>query len=154
MHQGNRPSQVIMTTHSPIAVVELQAHELHVVRSSDGVTSVLQINSDLQAVMRSMPEALLCPRVIVCEGKTEVGLLRAMDRYWAAQHEGAGLAFYGVYAVEGGGRTNAPNRAIGLKQLGYDVVLFVDSDEPCVPSVEYVEAQGIYCGCLGRRNQY
>lgn len=133
------PAQVIMTSHSTITLVELQANELCITRSQDGTTSVTQVSSELQALVRSAPEALLCPRIIVCEGKTEVGFLRAMDSFWSLGSEGESLAFHGVTLVDGEGNTKAPSRAIEIKQLGYDVLLFVDSDKSCNPTVEDVE---------------
>ncbi|MBE2192629.1 MAG: AAA family ATPase [Anaerolinea sp.] len=139
--QKSYVSQAFVTTHSPIAVVEFSAKELHVVRSEIGVTSIKQIPDDLQAVVRAMPEALLAPRVIVCEGKTEVGLLRALDTQWMADRNG--MAYRGVSVVEGGGRTSAPQRAIDLKRLGYQVLLFADSDEPITPDRNKVEKEGV-----------
>lgn len=139
--QKNYVSQAFVTTHSPIAVVEFSANELHIVRSETGSTSIQQVSVDLQALVRIMPEALLVPRIIVCEGKTEVGLLRALDTQWMADKNG--MAYRGVSAVEGGGRTVAPQRAIDLKRLGYQVLLFADSDEPIQPDRNEVENAGV-----------
>lgn len=139
----NHSAQVIMTTHSAVTVVELHAKELCVIRSEDGTTSVTPIPSDLQSLVRSVPEALLSPRIIVCEGKTEVGLLRAMDHLWATHNNDESMAYHGVSVADGQGNTNAPGKALELKKLGYEVILFVDSDKPCNPTVDQVRANDI-----------
>lgn len=52
-------------------------------------------------VIRACAEALLTPRIIVCEGKTEVGFVRGLD---LIRHENQRpkLARCGVYAADGG----------------------------------------------------
>ena len=84
--------QVIMTTHSPIAVAESTVDELLVVHSNDGITDVLSLKSEdakanatIQAQIRKNAEAFLCKRIIVCEGKTEIGFIRALDTYLAKE---------------------------------------------------------------------
>ena len=119
--------QVFSTSHSPIAVVESDATELHVVRNNDGRTQVLQIPGELQAFVRSHPEALLAPRIVVCEGKTELGLLIGIDVKWTDDSGGAGMTYHGVFPIFGGGST-ARGYAEKLKTLGYMVLLFVDGD--------------------------
>lgn len=71
--------QVIMTTHSEVPIVELTVAELRVVACDAGVTVVRKVGDELQAPIRAAPEALLGRRVVVGEGKTEVGLCRALD---------------------------------------------------------------------------
>lgn len=140
---GGVLGQTILTTHSPIAIVESKALELHVVRSNGGNTYVKQVSSELQALVRAVPEAFLARKIIVCEGKTEVGILRALDRWWANQNEGKSFAYWGVVAVDGGGCTEAPKKAINLRALGYEVLLLVDSDAPIEPSRTIVESSGV-----------
>jgi predicted ATP-binding protein involved in virulence len=138
--------QVIFTTHSPIAVVECKASELYVVRSSkSGVTDAKnvmntfegeKIEKDIQKIARSMQEAFLSPRVIICEGKTEAGFLIALDEYyWAEKHQdpNAGLrqtmAEAGVMPVESpAGGSESPKYAVAMAKLGYHVAYFGDSD--------------------------
>ncbi len=139
--------QVIFTTHSPVAVVECKANELYVVRSSNGATDVKsvtktfegeKIQEDIQKIARSISEAFLSPRVIICEGKTEAGFLIALDEdYWTEKHQdpNAGFTYQtmaeaGVMPVESpqGGGSESPNYACAMAKLGYRVAYFGDSD--------------------------
>ena len=83
--------QVFFTTHSPISVVESVAGEWHIVRHESGLTTVTQVTDTFEAsdallgTVRAHAEALLSRSIIVCEGKTEIGLLRAMDKTWSEE---------------------------------------------------------------------
>jgi len=120
--------QVVMTSHSPTVVVELASEKLCVVRSEKGKTHVREVGSILQSTARSVPEALLGRKVLVCEGNTEIGLCRALESYWVDEQGKPPLAYVGAVLVDGGGDA-APKRALELARLSYDVCLFVDSDK-------------------------
>lgn len=122
----NSSGQVIMTSHSSAALEELGAQPLYVVRSDQLTTSVAPIDTTAQGTVRSIPEAFLSPRVIVCEGPTEVGLLRSYEKHILSD-KSQSFALHGVLFVDGGG-SNAAKRACDLKEHGYDVCLFADSD--------------------------
>ena len=142
--------QVFMTTHSADAVAELKADELHIVRSIDGRTTIQRTPDaftdvdgiDPQAVTRAGAAALLGRRVIVTEGRTEVGYLRAMASAWNAA-KGVPIAHLGTTSTDGSGGDQAAKRAIGFANLGYETALFVDSDKTLNPSVEAVSAKGV-----------
>lgn len=119
--------QTLITSHSTTTVVELTAAELAVVRSNAGHVSVRQVPDSLQSVIRRVPEALLARRVIVCEGKTEFGICRALDRHWAVSRNES-LALRGIAIVEGGGK-ESPSTANAILGLGYEVLWFGDSDD-------------------------
>ena len=129
--------QVILTTHSAEAVAELKTHELHVVRSADGRTTILRVSDafgdtdsiDPQALTRAGAAALLARRVIVAEGRTEIGYVRAMASLWN-NARGTPIAHCGTTTMDGGGGPQAGGRAIGFARLGYETALFVDSDVP------------------------
>lgn len=143
-HEGPKPAQVLMTTHSPIAVVELRAEELAVTRRNAGSNVELkQPDNDLQGVIRGYPEALLAKSVIIGEGLTEHGLVRGLEVAWASGEE-APLSHRGVAVVAGGGCTKAPGVAIHLTTLGYRTAILVDSDQPIVPNVATTEAAGVH----------
>lgn len=135
--------QVLMTTHSPVVIQELDVSCLRIVRSSDGETQVISVAAGLQAVVRGASEALLGRKVIVCEGKTEVGVCRAIGSFWSTAQAREGFAYLGVVPVEGGGATVAPQRALDLHSLGYDVCFLGDSDRTLVPDEETMEAARI-----------
>ncbi len=120
--------QVFFTTHSPIAVVESVASEWHVVRNESGRTTVSQVNDTQIGTVRAHAAALLSRSIIVCEGKTEIGLLRAMDKRWSDDDLGAGLAYFGVSIVEGGDISKAAKRSVHFTEMGYRVLLFADGD--------------------------
>ena len=127
--------QVIMTTHSPIAVAECTIGELLVVQSKGGTTHVVQLKSNdpdtdtiMQAQIRKNAEAFLCKRLIVCEGKTEIGFIRALDTYWA-KTKSYRMAFKGIGTADGGGDTIFVC-ANTLRSCGYEVCLLMDADLP------------------------
>ena len=140
--RASDPGQVLMTTHSDIAIVELPCSELRVVSLHDGITDVREVPGGLQNVVRSAPEALLGRRVIVGEGSTEVGLCRALDRAWADGH-GAPPAEVGIVLVPGNGAQQAAGRARALAELGYTTALLADSDVALDPSEEELTEAGV-----------
>lgn len=127
--------QLIMTTHSMSAVCECTVNEVCVCYNNDGELKLHRlskkdaIKADVQALLRTNPGAFLCKRVIVCEGKTEVGLLRAFDSYLVGKGTGR-FAHYGVTAIPGGGGDNFFQLALLLHECGYDVAILMDSDIP------------------------
>ena len=141
--------QVFLTTHSAETVAELRADELHVVRSEDGITRIERVPDaftdadeiDPQAITRAGAAALLARRIIVAEGRTEIGYLRAMASVWNTSRE-AHIAHRGTTTMDGGG-SQAAKRAIGFARLGYETALFVDSDAPIDPPVESVSTAGV-----------
>ncbi len=126
--------QVILTTHSSLVVEAVNAPELHIVRNRSGVVTVRQVphsigdmkNSEPQATIRSGPSAMLADRVIVCEGKTEVGLSRAMVKHWDLTADKS-LVLIGT-AIRHGAGHEAPVKARCLAELGYPTALLIDND--------------------------
>jgi len=139
--EGGR-GQVIMTTHSPVVIQELDASCLRIVRSVDGETRVVGAAASLQGVVRAASEALLGRKVIVCEGKTEVGVCRAFDRFRTETQGKEAFAYLGVVPVEGDG-ANAPQRAVDIRTLGYSVCFLGDSDRELAPEPAAMQAEGI-----------
>lgn len=127
-----RPSdehgQVLFSSHSPITLLELRANELQLVRCADGTTVVRQVPDGLQPLLRTMPSAFLSHRVLVGEGRTELGLCRGMEALWEAQC-GAPLPHVGAIVVDGRGGGPAKQYAEQLSTLGFDAALLVDSDD-------------------------
>lgn len=136
--KGGEKHQVIFTTHSSIAVVECSANELYVVRSKGGNTTINHVGNQLQFIVRSVPEAFLARKVVVCEGKTEAGLLISLDKdYWQNKHQPdpsqykyQTMAEASVAPIESpkSGGSEAPKYAVALAKLGYRVTYFGDSD--------------------------
>jgi hypothetical protein len=83
-----------------------------------------------------MPEALLAKTVILCEGASEVGLVRGLDMYWS-EHGDASLLSAGAIAVSVGGGSPERGflRGLALRALGYRTIVLVDNDKPTDPQV-------------------
>ncbi len=126
LKEKNANGQVIFTSHSPISVIEVEANDIVICRSSQGKTTCTNVPNELQDVIRAVPEALLSKKVIVTEGKTEFGLIRSLNQKW--QKEDKNIEYYGVSTVEGRGGDKSCKRAEELHQLGYNVLVFIDSD--------------------------
>ena len=146
---GSGAGQVIITTHSPLAVEALRAEDISVVRCEDGQTSVQAVPADLdnaRGTLRSAPSALLARRVVVCEGKTEMGVVRRFLKHWDIQRSVCGKASHaamGITQSDGHGSTMAPARALVLRQLGYPVLLVIDHDDSgSDPGVAAASAEG------------
>lgn len=133
--------QVFLTTHAPAAIVECDVEDIFLIRNRGGDVTVRTIDDALQGIVRAQPEALLARRVVVCEGKTEVGFLRAMDHGW--QNAGAQpFSRLGIVLVAGGGNTAAPMAAMDLRKLDYPVAYFGDSDVAITPSEAALRSGG------------
>lgn len=129
----NEHGQIIMTTHSPIAVSECILKELMVVHSNVGETTVIPFKDEddavyqnMQAQVRRNPEAFLCRRLIVCEGKTEMGFIRAVDRF-LRRTLNYRMAYMGVSVADGGGSIVFDTARV-LHSCGYDICVLMDSD--------------------------
>lgn len=132
---------VLLTTHSPVVLAELQSCQLRVVRSSEGTMRILKPQEDVQPVFRSNSEAFLSRRVVVCEGKTELGFLRGLDEHWTRTQEP--FASHGVALADGGGCTKAGAVAIVFANLEYATALLADSDEPLAVTPDELARAGV-----------
>lgn len=130
--------QVFITTHSPYVLRELSSHQLTVLRrlapqppqpntSPPSHWAYKMGGSEQeQATLRACAEAFLSRKVIVCEGKTEIGLVKGIDLYGQEQGQ-ASVQANGVQCADGGG-DNMFDRAKVFTSLGYPTALFKDSD--------------------------
>ena len=125
------PRQVFLTTHSAVVVRELSAQQLwHVGRGPADERTVLRpLARDVaaQGTLRACAEAYLAPSVLVCEGATEVGLIRGLDLYWTAQGDRP-MGSCGVAVADGAG-SNMLQRALAFANAGYRTALWHDSDK-------------------------
>jgi putative ATP-dependent endonuclease of the OLD family len=136
----NTHQSLILTTHSPVTLAELPASALHIVRSTGGSTTVMQVPARMQAIARRESEAFLANRVLVCEGKTELGLCLGLDESWSTI--GASLALFGTSLAFGNG-DEAATVALAFAQLGYKTLLLCDSDKAITPDEATVEQAGV-----------
>ena len=125
------PGQVIITTHSRDVVVESKSETIYLM--SKEANSLYQFESELQGLLRSQPEAFFARRVILCEGATEYGIIRALDHY--LQKEGKlGLSARSIAVVDSKGGDNFYRYAIWLSTKGFDVITFNDDDNKSILS--------------------
>ncbi len=139
LRNSGEVAQVFVTTHSPVAVEQLAASDLCVVRSDgDGNIATHDFTARpnrAQAVLRSNPSAFLSGKVILGEGKTEYGLLLGLVDLWNKQRLTAGdtpAAGLGIAIADGGGGSNATRRARLLTEAGYGAVILMDNDDRSV----------------------
>lgn len=119
-------SQIFFTTHSRNVIVELSCNNLFLMMKN--ATKLSNIPLDLQGCVRSNPEALFMKKIIVCEGATEIGLCRALNKNRQSLKK-MNLACLGIGLVDGGGE-NMIERVKGFNSLGYSSCLLCDSDVP------------------------
>jgi len=137
--ERNPPLQVFMTTHSPVALRELSASQLFVVRRTAYKHEARNVRTtdEIQSTIRLYPDAFLAPSVIVCEGASEVGLLRGLDQYRSNNGHNS-ISARGASVVDcGGGDADKPfNRAAAFHALGYRTAIVRDDDKKPAEAVE------------------
>ncbi|MDT3306659.1 ATP-dependent nuclease [Shewanella vaxholmensis] len=156
--------QVFITTHSPYVLRELQANQLHVVRkpsipeqafAPDNILHKiysLEGEPTQQATLRVCAEAFLSKAVIVCEGKTEIGLVKGIELF-NQNTNNRSIVENGVHYADGGGESMFA-RAKVFASLGYPTSIFKDSDlavQHVAPQSE-VQALGISIFEWGNNN--
>lgn len=137
--ENNTPLQIFMTTHSPVALRELAGSQLFVMRRlrRKHEARMVGIEDNIQSTIRLYPEAFLAPSVIVCEGASEVGLVRGLDQYRTANGHNA-ITAQGTALVDcGGGDADRPfKRAAAFRALGYRAAVVRDADMKPTADVE------------------
>ncbi|MGE3319852.1 MAG: ATP-dependent endonuclease [Candidatus Berkiella sp.] len=126
--------QVITTTHSPVVLRELDVsnNELYVcIRNTDGIVQLKSLGCvpESQGPIRSNPEAFLGRKIIVCEGATEIGCLRALDNVMFNAGDIPVWSMNTVY-FNAAGIGNVKTAALALSSLGYKVATLCDNDTP------------------------
>ncbi|MBL8388614.1 MAG: ATP-binding protein [Hydrogenophaga sp.] len=130
--------QVFMTSHSPVALRELTADQIFIVRSRRGRHGVQRVGSvdGIQGMLRKDAEAFLANSVLVCEGASEVGFGRGLDQFWVGEGDSSFFALGGAYVDTGGSEPDRCfERGRALLELGYRVLVLADSDKPPTPAV-------------------
>lgn len=130
--QGLPQGQVMMTTHSDVALSELNPASLFVVRRwAAGETDIRHATEagDLARILKHSPRALFGRKILVCEGKTELGLMLGLRELFVGRHDGIPIEHRGAAIIDGGGAA-APPLACALAALGFPTALYRDSDQP------------------------
>ena len=87
------------------------------------------LNTKMQGMLRRIPDAFLTPRILVCEGITEVGFVRSLDEK-LQENEKFYMASRCVSYADGKGGAEALSVAERFHDLGFDVAVLVDNDRP------------------------
>ncbi len=135
---ADRPvGQVLMTTHSDVAIAETGPERLRVVQMTrPGRQATVLAPTALEPIrvlLRFTPRALFSKRILVTEGNTELGLLLGIREHWPARHAGKPIEQLGVAIAEGNG-AQAPAMALTLQELGFQTAIFRDSDTALSPA--------------------
>lgn len=137
--EKNPPLQVLLTTHSPIVLQELSGEQLFVVKPGRDKHEVKNVGSsnEIQSTIRLYPDAFLASSVLVCEGASEVGLVRGVDQYRTANGKKS-ISAQGASLVDcGGGEADRPfKRASAFRNLGYRTAVIRDDDQKPDKNVE------------------
>ena len=126
--------QILVTTHSPVVIRELNvaADELYVSkRDSAGKITLNSLATvpGIQGPVRTNAEAFLGSKIIVCEGLTEIGCLRAFDLFSLEQSRPPVWTLATAYFDCRGAGGIAPT-CPRLVSLGYQTAVLCDNDAP------------------------
>ena len=125
--------QAFITTHSTAVLREARFDEVFVCRrnANDGTVKIAPAATaatpvlDAKRYVRDKGEALLGRTVLVCEGQTEIGLLKGF-----AEGTGRNFQASGVVLVDGGGDPAVFAVALHFAKMGYRTAVLTDSDRP------------------------
>lgn len=123
--------QVFATTHSPVVVRELEASNLYVCRcDGEGTVDIESLDtvSGIQGPVRRNAEAFLGRKIIVCEGATEIGCLRAYDTYRFGEENSSPVWSLATSYFDSGGGGEIASNCEKLVELGYKTAVLCDND--------------------------
>lgn len=147
LEQRKPTGQILMTTHSDVALGEAGAESLRVVQlARPGRATLIGRPSSpdpIRPLMRFTPRALFARRILVSEGNTELGILLGLREGWPARHGGLPIEQLGAAIADGNGE-QASSLALALAGLGYPTAMFRDSDTVLAPAtVAALAAAGV-----------
>jgi hypothetical protein len=137
--ESKPPLQVFMATHSPVVLRELSGDQINLLRpvADRHEVQVPGCSDEIQSTLRLYPEAFLALSILVCEGASEVGLIRGIDQHRVEKGSQSLSALGGCLVDCGGGRPENPfTRATAFEALGYRTAILRDSDVQPDPKVE------------------
>ncbi|WP_233233136.1 ATP-dependent endonuclease [Bordetella sp. LUAb4] len=134
---GQPVGQVLMTTHSDVALGEVDAASIHVVQIEYPARNITiaqpEVPITVKKLLKFFPRALFARRILLTEGYTELGLLLGLREKWPPLHAGKPIEQQGAAIADGNG-DEAPTLALILAKLGYAVALYRDSDQAIAPA--------------------
>lgn len=123
--KDEKHGQIFMTTHSRDVVVELNPGNLLLARKNQ--QNLTTFSDDLAGFLRANPEAFFGGKIIVCEGKTELGICRALDQYMVEKGFRS-FSSLDIATALGEGSTS-PKYVYRFKESGFNTCVFCDSEE-------------------------
>jgi putative ATP-dependent endonuclease of OLD family len=123
--KNNEGSQVFITTHSRDVIVELNAEDLY--KLSKNSNKLYNFNTSEQGILRSNPEAFFAKKIVLCEGATEVGIVRGINNFNYKNNDFR-FSNNGVRYLDCGGDSKIQDCINVFINKEYDVLVFCDSD--------------------------
>lgn len=120
--------QVFITTHSVHVIIEAHWNNLFILSSNQDKKIIRRCSSDLESCRRLNPHAFFSKRLICCEGKTELGIVRALNRWFLTDGQ-KNFSSLGISMINCNGGDQMYTIAMKMKELGYDVCVFADDDK-------------------------
>lgn len=130
--EARKPTgQILMTTHSDVALAEAGPESLRVVQTArpGRATTIARPSSPdpIRPLMRFTPRAMFARRILVSEGNTELGLILGLRENWPVRHANRPIEQLGAAIADGNGE-QACAMALALAGLGYEAAIYRDSD--------------------------
>jgi len=130
--KDDNQGQIFIATHSREVVTELSSEDLYILhrdkeRGEIKISSLNYNDEKLKAVVRACPEAFFAKKIIVCEGSTEIGICRALDKH-RKKNKKQSMSFMDCAYIDGHGNSFF-DRAEKLLQNSFNVSVFCDSDK-------------------------
>lgn len=120
----NNKGQVFLATHSRDILVELTTKELFLIKQ--GNSGLIDFDENLQPCLRANPESFFAKKLIVCEGSTEIGICRAMNKYRIKNNKKSFVELGLHFAIGKGDQAIA--YCLSFRESKFSVCLFCDSD--------------------------
>lgn len=117
--------QIIITTHSSNVIVEIPCTSLFILRK--GASSLQHVEIEMQDGIRKNPEAFFAKKILICEGATEIGFCRSLNKFRINSNKPS-VACKGIRFADGTGN-KMTQYVVGFKKLSYPTALFCDSDD-------------------------
>lgn len=123
--KNNENSQVFITTHSRDVIVELSSDDLF--KLSKNSNKLYNFKASEQETLRINPEAFFSKKLILCEGATEVGIVRGINNF-NYQNNDFRFSINGVRYLDCKGDSKIKEYIDVFKDKEYDLLVFCDSD--------------------------
>ncbi len=137
--ESKPPLQVFMATHSPVVLRELSGDQIALLKPLPDrhEVKIPGCSDEIQGTLRLYPEAFLALSILVCEGASEVGLIRGIDQYRVEKGRQSLSALGGCLIDCGGGQPERLfTRAAAFGSLGYRTAILRDNDTQADPKIE------------------